>query len=162
LPLNKDQPPVINKLAEERVLKGIFCLETAFTDTLGNFQGVFPDRKVLRHAVESYLHDLDRMKDFHNITIEDRHKRAAFTMLWIVRTHPVQLHTDANMTEALLLINEIFAIHAGLAHLNIAPSSISNTYMRNLVYILHYRPVSGELLASAMYLLECACLGKNP
>lgn len=159
------QPPVIIKPAEEKVLRRIFDLEKVFADALGAFKGIFLSRKILRLAVESYFRDIERLKSFHKIEFSDQHKRAAFTMLWIVRTHPVQLHTDANMTEALLLINELFAIHAGFAHLGLTSSDISAmtaNYLRNLVYTLHYRPVSGELLASVAYLVECAYAEKTP
>jgi hypothetical protein len=102
------------------------------------------------------------MQNFHGIDFADRHKRASFTTLWIVRAHPIQLHTDANMTEAMLVINEIFAVHAGMAHLNLTPKDISPAYLRNLLYILHFRPSSGELLASMFYLLERSCNAEKP
>jgi hypothetical protein len=147
---------------EEKVLRRIFDLETAFYDFFGTFKDAYLSRKILRHCVESYFRDIERMKIFHSIQFADQHKRAAFTMLWIVRTKPVQLHSDANMSEALLLINELFAIHAGLAHLKLTPSDISKIYLRNLVYTLHYRPASAELLASVAYLLERACRKESP
>jgi len=160
--LSSATPDVINTLAEEKVLRRIFDLETIFECAMGDFKGIYLSRKILRHSVVSYFRDLDRMKDFHKINFADQHKRAAFTMLWIVRTHPVQLHTDANMSEALLVINEYFAVHAGIAHLNITPSDISKKYLRNLVYNLHFRPVSGELLTSLCYLLECSGNQEKP
>jgi len=163
--LSNATPSVINTLADDRVLKRIFELETVFNDTMSGFNGVYLSRKILRHSAESYFRDLDRLKDFHKINFADQHKRAAFTMLWIIRTHPIQLHTDANLTEALLLINEWFAIQAGFAHLKLTPqniSAMSASYLRNLVYNLHYRPVSGELLASVSYLIERACHREAP
>lgn len=120
------------------------------------YKGIHLNLKLLRHAVESCLLDLNRMKNFHGIEYADCHKRAAFSMLWVVRAHPIQLNTDVNLTESLMVINEIYAIHLGINHLEIAVSSISSKYFRNLIYILHFRNPAPEILASSMYLLECA------
>jgi hypothetical protein len=160
--LSKSPADVIKSLPEKDVLERLDTLVAIFCYGFKNFKGIYLNRKILRHAVESYFLDLERMKNFHGIKLADQHKRAAFTMLWVTKTHPVQLHTDANMTEALLVINEIFAIHAGLSHLEVSIDDVSSTYIRNLIYILHFRQVSPEILASAMYLLERSCSGKKP
>jgi len=160
--LSKSPADVIKSLPEKAVLERLDTFNAIFHENFSNYNGIHINPKLLRHAVESYFLDLDRMKDFHGITHADQHKRAAFSMLWIVKAHPIQLHTDANMTEALLVINELFAIHAGLSHLQITIDNISHEYIRNLIYILHFRQVSPEILASAMYLLECACSSNKP
>jgi hypothetical protein len=160
--LRADPAKVIRSIPADDVLKRIFALEKIYQVNFANYPGAYLNRKLLRHAIESYFIDLERMKDFHGIKLADQHKRAAFTMLWIVKAHPVQLHTNADMTEALIVINELFAIHAGLAHLRVSSGCISKECLRNLIYTLHFRQVSPEILASAMYLLECACLQKTP
>jgi hypothetical protein len=160
--LNKSPADVIRTIPEQKVLERLDTLCVLYHHNLKDFTGIHLNLKILRHAVESYFLDLERMKNFHGINFADRHKRAAFTMIWLVRTHPIQLHTDANMTEALLVINELFAVHAGLAHLELSPADISAAYLRNMLYILHFRHVSGELLASLFYLLECACAKSKP
>jgi hypothetical protein len=161
--MNKSPASVLSTIAAENVLERLKILYIMYKKNIGDiFQGTHINVKILRHAVESYFLDLERMKNFHGITFADKHKRASFTMLWIVKAHPIQLHTDANITEALLVINEIFAIHAGLSHMEITISDISPGYIRNLIYILHFRQISPEILASAMYLLECSCKKKNP
>lgn len=126
------------------------------------YTGIHLEPKLLRHAVESYLLDIGRMKNFHSIQFADAHKRAAFSRLWIRKAHPIQLETNVNMTEGLLVINEMFAVHAGLSQLNIDITDISRDYYRNLIYILHFRNPAPEVLASSMYLLECAVQGKKP
>lgn len=118
--------------------------------------------KLLRHAVECYFLDLERLKAFHDIQFADQHKRAAFTMLWLARIKPVQLATDVNMTKALMLVNEAYAIHAGLAHMAIDIDTISTACLRNLLYTLHYRNSSPEVLSFLAYLMECACKKINP
>jgi hypothetical protein len=161
--LSKSPADVIKSLPEPKVLERLdtFC-EMYRVHFQSRYSGIHLNVKLLRHAVESCFLDLERMKAFHGIDYADQHKRAAFAMHWITKTHPIQLATDANMTEALLVINEWFAIHAGLAHLDIDVSDISGPYLRNLIYILHFRQPSPEILASAMYLLECSCCCKTP
>ena len=160
--MSKSPADVIKSLPERAVLERLDTFNELFNDKFKDFQGIHLNLKLLRHAVESYFLDLYRMKDFHGITHADQHKRAAFSMLWIVKAHPIQLHTVASMTEALMVINELYAMHVGLSHLEIDITNISSTYIRNLIYILHFRQTSPEILASAMYLLECACLSKEP
>ena len=160
--MSKSPEEIIGTLPEKNVLERLDTLVNTFDVAFEGWKDIHINVKLLRHVVESYFFDLERMKVFHGIDLADQHKRAAFTMIWITKLHPVQLHTNANMTEALLVINEWFAIHAGLAHLDINVSDISRGYIRNLLYILHYRQPSPEILASAMYLLECSCLAKKP
>jgi hypothetical protein len=133
-----------------------------FNTVCKDVNGVYLNKFILRHVVESYFLDLKRMKVFHQITHADQHKRAAFTMLWVTKLRPVQIYPDVDMTEELLLANEQFALHAGLAHLNINSSDISKVSLRNLIYTLHFRQPSPEILASTMYFLECACIGQKP
>lgn len=153
---------IISSLASKPVIETIYALEEIFRLKLASRGGIHINRKSLRHAIESSFLDLERMKTFHSIDIADKHKRSAFLMVWIVKTHPIQLATDANMTEALLVINEIFAVHVGLAELGINVGLCSTGYLRNLIYILHFRTVAPEVLASSMYLLECACSSQKP
>ena len=160
--MSKSTADVIKLLPEKAVLERLDTFNEVFLKNFKDYRGIHINIKLLRHAVESYFLDLARMKDFHGITHANQYKRAAFSMLWIVKAHPVQLHTDANMTEALLVINELFAIHVGLSHLNVNIDDISRDYIRNLIYILHFRQVSPEILSSAMYLLECACFSRKP
>ena len=99
------------------------------------------------------------MKAFHGIEYADAHKRAAFIMLWIKRTHPIQLHTHANMTESLIVVNELYGISLGLNHLSIRLERIPDHLFRNLIYTLHFRHIEPEVLAFSMYLLERGAKG---
>lgn len=126
------------------------------------YKDIHLNLKLLRHSAESCFLDLARMKSFHGIEFADCHKRAAFSMLWITRAHPIQLATDACITESLMLINEIYAAGVGLGHLQIAMSALSSKYIRNLLYILHFRNPAPEILASSMYLLDCAMRKEFP
>lgn len=102
------------------------------------------------------------MKNFHGIEYADCHKCAAFFYDLIVKAHPIQLATDMCMTEFMLVINEVFTVHIGLAYLDIDIKDISGKYIRNLIYILYFRSQAPEILASTMYLLECSVKKKLP
>jgi hypothetical protein len=147
---------------EERVLKRLHSLGEIFQNNLKAFKGIFLSLELLRVAVEHYFRDLDSLKAVNSICHADQHKRAAFTMLCIANTRPIQLQIGAEVNESLILINEYFALHAGLSHLKLNMADISSGYIKNLIYILRFRQPSPEILASTMYLLECACNGKKP
>ena len=161
--MSRSPADVLKTIPREKVVNRLKTLWTYFNvEFKPRFVGIHLNAKLLRHAVESCFLDIARMKNFHGIEFADAHKRAAFTMLWITKAHPVQLETNVNMTESLLVINELFAIHAGIGHLDIDASMISPKYIKNLIYILHFRNPAPEILASSMYTLECAVLGKKP
>ena len=147
---------------KEEILERLRSLVNIYHAAFKSFTGVHPSVPTLRCVVERYFLELDRMKVFHGFEFADQHKRAALTAFWISKLHPVQLHTDANVTDALLIANEWFAIHAALAHLEIEVSDISAPYLRNLLYTLRFRNPDPETLASIMYLLERACLKQSP
>lgn len=161
--MSRTPADVINTLPHGKVLDRLKTLWTYYNLHFEQkYTGIHLAPKLLRHAVESCFLDLRRMKSFHGIDFADAHKRAAFSMLWITNVRPIQLATNVNMTESHLLINEIFAIHVGLNHLSISIGDLSAKYLRNLIYILHFRNPTPEILASAMYTLECAVLGNKP
>lgn len=110
--------------------------------------------KILRLAAEAYFRDLARIKLYHGIEFADVHKRAALTMTAVARAHPIQLDTNVNLTEALVLINEWYALQLGLSQLEIDISKISPRFLRNMLYLLHYRDPDPEILASSMYLIR--------
>jgi len=83
-------------------------------------------------------------------------------MLWVVRTHPMQINAAVEVTKLHVMANEIFALHAGLAHLDLEPRNLSKNYIANLLYTLHYRQLVGEVLSSMMYLIEKAANRETP
>lgn len=151
--------------AEDRILSRMDALETGFqalADKRGwADRGVYLNLDILYHLIDSYFQDVDRMKDYREITYLDRHKQAAFTIKWIAALRPVQIHPDylgqieIGMTSSLLLANETFAIHAGLGYMKIDIDALPGEYFRNLLYLIHFHSVAAEQMASEMYLLEC-------
>lgn len=161
--MNRSPADILRTLPPDKIVNRMETYGQFYLDFIEpHFKNIHLNLKLVRHAAESCQIDIDRMKAFHGIEYADCHKRAAFTMLWIARAHPIQLDTNANMTEALLVINEIYALGLGLGHLNINLADISKEYYRNMIYILHFRNPAAEILASAMYILDCACKGKIP
>lgn len=161
--MSKTPLEVVNTVPKKKILDRLkTCAQYYFDNIEPKYAGVHLNLKLLRHAVESYFLDIDRMKAFHGIEYADCHKRAAFSMCWITRIRPIQLHTDVNMTEGLIVVNEIYALAIGLGHLELDMGNISGEYIKNLLYILHFRSPSPEILSSLMYVLECAVNKKEP
>jgi hypothetical protein len=121
------------------------------------------NEKVLSHCIKSFFLDIGRTTAFHEIDIADRHKKAAYAMKWIVKTKPIQINPDVPLISRFyLIVNEIYAVHYGLNYLNMTMQDVSGKFLSNLIYTLHYRPIIGQVLASKMYLLECAANKKTP
>ncbi len=122
------------------------------------------DPRILRACVEAYVGDvmIYRAKN-PGTQLLDPHKKAAFTIKWIVRYRPIQLiQSDHSAAICKLTINEFYALYSGLSHMNLSISSISEAYVRNFIYNLRRCPVEAETLASEMYLLEQSIRGNPP
>ena len=69
---------------EEKILDRFHSLVTLYEAKIHlKYPNTFLQKCILRHTVESYFCDLQHSKDFHNITLADRHKVAAFSIKWI-------------------------------------------------------------------------------
>ena len=75
-------------------------------------------------------------------------------MYWLARIKPIQIESNANFTPAHGVINEIFAIHLGLNHLDLDPHHLPDGYLIHLLYALHRGHTDCPGLAREMYLLE--------
>lgn len=130
----------------------------------GSYCGVELDPRILRACVESYSEDV-RIHKLRNPGTGniDPHKKAAFTIKWIVRFRPLQLiQSDFTSAPYKLVINEFYALFSGLSFMNIHVETISADYMRNFIYNLRRSPIEAEMLASEMYLLEQCVKGNSP
>ncbi|MBF0623525.1 MAG: hypothetical protein HQL82_01830 [Magnetococcales bacterium] len=129
----------------------------------GGYSGVELDKRILTLCVHGYLDDTFRYKvDHPKVNHFDHHKKAAFTIKWIVKLRPIQLlGADPGSTIGKMMINEIYALHAGLVFMKLHPDIISPGYIRHFIYNLRRCPVVAETLASEMYLLE-QCVHGNP
>lgn len=155
---------ILERVGEEKVLKRFYSLDTIYKAKIQpHCPNTFLQKYILRNTVESYFCDLQHSKDFHNIELADRHKVAAFTIKWIIKSRPIQLNENANPNGSyILLVNEIFALMAGLIHLSASIEQLSNPMFRSLLYTLHNRTFDAESMSAMMYTIECALNGKKP
>jgi hypothetical protein len=113
------------------------------------------NRQLLRMVSESYFKDLERKKEFHDITYADAHKRAGYMAKWIMRFRPVQL-TSENAGVRALLVNEHFSLTVAFKFLQLPPSSLPPALYKNLVYSLRFRLVDANAWALSFFLMEAA------
>jgi len=150
----------LEHFTEELILQYMYVYNEIYKDMC--FEGTYLNKGILKECVISMGLDLLRIKAFHKIINPDSHKQAAYTIKWLIKLRPIQIINGTIITEPILLANEFFAIGAGLNHLNIDMNEMSDKYLLNLVYTLHYRPIIGEVLASKIYLLEKAIKKEIP
>lgn len=118
---------------------------------------LYLSKELLHCAVKAYFDDICKYKAYAGSTYADRHKQAAYTMMWISRFKPIQIKEGGHVDTPLLTINESFAIYAGLMFL--APSvmqGMTEKFYKHLIYTLTYRELGGRGLASLLYLMETA------
>ncbi len=146
---------ILKRVDEKKRLNRFYSLRTIFYDFHKGWGGsFFLQEELLFHAVDSYFCDLERMKAFHNIENGDQHKRAAFTAKWLTKIRPIQTNVGGTLTKASMLVNEMYAIHAAVHHLDVDTFLIPDELVRNLLYTLHNRELEGEVLATLFYTIE--------
>lgn len=118
---------------------------------------LFLSRELLHCAVNAYFDDICKYKAYAGSEFADRHKQAAYTMIWISRFKPIQIVEGSNINTTFITINEAFAIFAGLMFLK--PSvmnGMTESFYNHLIYSLMYRETGGRALATILYLMEKA------
>lgn len=118
---------------------------------------IYINPELLHCAVRAYYDDIERYKAYAGSEHEDRHKEAAYTIKWINRFRPVQIKEKVKADSVLVTINQSFAIYAGFVFLD--PSvmaGMTKKFFDHLVYTLTYRPLTGKMLATLIYTVECA------
>lgn len=118
---------------------------------------LYLSKELLHCAINAYFDDICKYKAYAGSEFADRHKQAAYTMIWISRFKPIQIIEGAKINTTFLTVNEAFAIFAGLMFLN--PSvmkGMTESFFKHLVYTLTYRETGGRALATILYLIEKA------
>lgn len=124
-------------------------------------KSIFLSEELLHCAVNAYFDDICKYKNYAGSLYADKHKQAAFTMLWISRYKPIQLKPNSAVDTVLLTINESFAIISGLMFLDPSVTDcMSRNFYKHLVYTLMYRDLGGKGLATMLYLMETAAINK--
>ncbi|MBF0244783.1 MAG: hypothetical protein HQL31_05875 [Planctomycetes bacterium] len=145
---------ILAEVPRDKILVRLASLKGIYSKFEKQWGGTYLCEDLLLHCVENAFCDLGRMKAFHDIENGDQHKRAAFTARWIVKIRPIMIHNGDLVTKHKMFVNEFFAIHAGLHHLNISIKKIPKPLLSNLLYTLHYRDTGGEILSTLMYTTE--------
>lgn len=141
----------------ERIVKRLNALEEIYKKLPNGFQESYLNDALLRNCVESYFLDIERTKHFHEIKLADEFKKAAYTIKWIARIKPIQLYEGAPVTRPLLMVNEVFALFAGISFLVPVPV-IKTELVGQLLYALKYRPLDGETFSLMMVLLKSSAI----
>lgn len=120
---------------------------------------VYLSKELLHCAVNAYFDDIYKYKAYAGSEFADRHKQAAYTMIWITRFHPIQILPQAKIDSTILTINEAFALYAGFMFLDpVVLTKLQKSFFRHLIYTLTYRNLSGKGLATLIYLLETGAI----
>ncbi len=141
-----------------RIDRRVDLLCDIYKEHLASFTGVYMNRRLLLHMVESCYCDIYRLKFFRPVDWIDNHKKAAYNMKWIARIRPIQVHSGASLTSGSVMANGYFAVVVGLWFMEIKPKWAEDVwwqrYVRNLAYLLHYHSISVEQLSSELFVLE--------
>lgn len=169
-PIDCTKDPEYHKKNDPRIKSRIRMVEAIFNQfkDRGLFASSYINRAILLNCIESYYLDISRIKCFHNINLSDGHKKAAFSIKWLMKFRPIQLDPSCDggvIKRADMLANEIFAVHLAMLLMGIGFEEfdgLSIKYLNNLFYNLHYREVDGMILSSMMYLLQKAINHETP
>lgn len=120
---------------------------------------IYLSKELLHCAVTAYFDDIFKYKAYAGSKYADRHKQAAYTIIWINRFRPIQLKPEAIVSTPLLTINEAFALYAGFMFLDpIVISKLQESFYRHLIYTLVYRELPAKGWATLIYLMETGAL----
>lgn len=152
------------RIAEKVIQLGLVfeCLSREVWSRKG-VDGLFLNPAVARGVAVSYLHDIDRMKDYHDFGLVDQAKQACYWIKWIIREKPIQF--DVPVEQVVLehrLANEKMAFHMACACLRISPRIISASFARLLIYTFHFRRVDEDSLLPLCDLLSRLSRAVNP
>lgn len=118
-------------------------------------ESFFLSKELLHCAVNAYFDDIYKYKAYAGSKYADRHKQAAYTMIWITRFHPIQILPQTSVDTTVLTINESFALFAGFMFLDPKVlTKLSKNFYNHLLYTLTYRNLSCKGMATLIYLME--------
>lgn len=113
-----------------------------------NLSGLPINPAILYAVATSYYFDLKRAKEFHDTTLANDYRQAAFSIKWLARFRPIN---DTNVDGRFLMVNEKFALTIGFALLRIDTVTVDPALYAHLLYSLRYRVLDeGALIAVLM------------
>ena len=111
------------------------------------------NRGLLLMACESYFRDIWRRKDFHGIHVADSHKRAGYSVKWLMRFRPIQFRSNY-ISDRIALANEMFSLWVACEHLAVDISQIPGGVVEHAIYHLRFRPFDSDAWALSFFLLQ--------
>lgn len=111
------------------------------------------NEELLRWACEGYFRDLAHRKNFHDLKVADRHKRASYTVKWLLHFRPIQ-YRSYYISMRLALANEVFALLAGLRHLNVPMDLLPPSLFEHIIYYFRHEPYDANAWGIVFYLID--------
>jgi len=111
------------------------------------------NRRLLLEVTSRYFMDVDRKKAENDIEWADSHKRAAFTVKWLLRFKPIQYKSSHTAVEA-SLANEEFALFVACAYLEIDLVQLPKTLINHIVMHFRHETFHPEPWACTFFVLE--------
>lgn len=112
------------------------------------------NRGLLLHVTEAYYADISRLKDFHGIENADSHKRAGYSVKWLMRFRPIQFNNFFVNQRRIQLANESFALWIACEHLDIKVENLPDGLVEHALYHFRFRPFEPDSWAIAFYLMQ--------
>lgn len=137
---------------EESLAKGFEAFSSNWS--MADRADCFMNRGLLLHTCEAYFADIARLKGFHGIENADSHKRAGYTVKWIMRFRPVQYRSYYVSGIRIQLANESFALWIACEHLGIDISSLPDQLVQHTLYHFRFRPFEPDSWAVAFFLMQ--------
>lgn len=148
---------------DEKVRRRMYLIERAFEhwcerQKSRGSEGFEVSRPILRVAVVSYFHDIERMKKFHRIEHADEIKQAAYTIKWITQLRPFGFQrAEDEVSDMHLVVNEHMAWRVALCFLGVIPEEVPPRLFQLMLYSARYRIVDeNALLMFCEALCSCA------
>jgi hypothetical protein len=135
---------------KERV-KFFYALMNEYIDKEELCNKVIINSSLLKYAVLDYFADIDRLKQFHNITKTNLDKISAYSAYWLLRRKPLQLINEDDYDNP--FVNEDFvasfvlvAARDGLPTVSLLETDLDthNLFYRSLSYCFKYRAVDAQ------------------
>jgi len=138
-----------SSVSEDKIILRIDYIKSFFNNiksSLNIGEGLQICEQTINLLVQSYFHDVERYKSFHNTPYIDGVKQAAITTKWILKMRPVYIHKykPVRMTE--YFGNEILALKLGLVYIEIPPEKIPPELSHLAIYTFKYRKVNEDSL----------------
>lgn len=146
---------ILEKFGDEKVTsraKWLFGLLEDYLVAEELTDKVSISQSVLKHVLVDYFVDIDRLKDFANISRANDSKIYAYTCFWLLRHKPLQIIQQFD-NQKLVFINEEFVAHLLRSYLFTEPNDVPilnnrkeevDNFTTTLLYYFKYREYTAK------------------